>query len=87
MPSGDEKVRLLPVLSTILKLSPAEMEQIQKSINGESCCLSEYQVLSDVDPKHTNCLSFQRISRPPNLSSRKWDGLPTLASGRNNERS
>ena len=36
MPSGDEKIRLLPVVSTILKLSPAEMEQIQKSINGKT---------------------------------------------------
>ena len=35
MPGSDEKARLVPVLSTILKLSPAEVETIQKTINGK----------------------------------------------------
>ena len=35
MPGSDEKARLVPVVSTILKLSPAEIETIQKTINGK----------------------------------------------------
>ena len=34
MSGSAEKSRLVPVLSTILKLSPAEIETIQKTING-----------------------------------------------------
>ena len=35
MPGGEEKVRLIPVLTTILKLSPAEVKQVHEAINGE----------------------------------------------------
>ena len=35
MPGSDEKARLIPVLSTILKLSPAEVETVQKSVNSK----------------------------------------------------
>ena len=43
MPGSDEKGRLIPVLSTILKLSPAEIETIQKAVNIDA----EEQVAQD----------------------------------------
>ena len=43
MPGSDEKARLIPVLSTILKLSPAEIETIQKTVNIDA----EEQVAQD----------------------------------------
>merc|ERR1719211_666800 len=36
MPGSDEKTRLIPVLSTILKLSPAEIEIIQKTVSVDA---------------------------------------------------
>lgn len=35
MPGSDEKSRLIPVLSTILRLSPAEVESIQKVVASD----------------------------------------------------
>ena len=35
MPGTDEKLRLVPVVSTILKLSPEEIKAVQQSIQGE----------------------------------------------------
>ena len=35
LPGNVEKIRLLPILSTILKLSPAEIQTLQKTIQGE----------------------------------------------------
>ncbi len=36
LPGNEEKLRLVPVVTTLLRLSPAEVEQLQKSIQGES---------------------------------------------------
>ena len=36
MPGSDEKAQLIPVLSTVLRLSPAEVESIQKSVASDS---------------------------------------------------
>lgn len=41
MPGTDEKLRLVPVVSTILKLSPEEIKAVQQSINGESVSSGE----------------------------------------------
>ena len=35
MPGSDEKSRLIPVLSTILRLSPSEVESIQKVVSSD----------------------------------------------------
>ena len=35
LPRSDEKSRLIPVLSTILKLSPSEIESIQKVVASD----------------------------------------------------
>jgi hypothetical protein len=34
LPGTDEKLRLIPVVSTILKLSPEEVSGLQQSIQG-----------------------------------------------------
>ena len=34
LPGDEEKLRLVPVLTTLLRLSPAEIEQLNKSIQG-----------------------------------------------------
>ncbi len=39
---SDERVRLIPVLTTILKLSPAEVETVQKAINGNTAKYAFY---------------------------------------------
>ena len=36
LPGTDEKLRLVPVFATILKLSPEEIKAVQHSIRGES---------------------------------------------------
>ena len=36
MPGSDEKSRLIPVISTILKLSPTEVDSIQKVVTSTS---------------------------------------------------
>ena len=45
MGGGEEKVRLIPVLTTILKLSPAEVQLVQKAINGELHLRFEKRIL------------------------------------------
>ena len=41
MPGTDEKLRLVPVVSTILKLSPEEIKAVQHSIRGESVVVGQ----------------------------------------------
>ena len=36
MPGSDEKSQLIPILSTVLKLSPAEVDSIKKSVASDS---------------------------------------------------
>ena len=45
MPGSDEKSQLIPVLSTILKLSPSEVDSIQKVVASD---LASGRSLSEV---------------------------------------
>ena len=40
LPGTDEKLRLVPVFATILKLSPEEIKAVQHSIRGESVAVA-----------------------------------------------
>jgi len=73
LPGNDEKLRLVPVLTTILKLSPAEVQQIQTSIQGT------IRILKDVLLLHNSGL-FQLISIL--LRPRRWAGPTTSVCGR-----